>query len=137
MDEDKIFMALCKDNLDDPPFIFTVYLVNQTDEKLNAKMSSWGFVSDDEDLITTTEAKKEFVVAERNYVKVENDDWASFDFTTNFFFTITYGTSNEVEKKVFTIPKYLWGLKIKTSIPVLNKQGYPILSNKYFHMNRT
>lgn len=125
-------MALCKDNLDHPPLIFTVYLVNTSDEKLKVQMSSWGFVSDDEDLITTTEAKKEFVVARNSYVKVENDDWASFDFVTNFFFTLSYETSNMVEKKVFTIPKYLWGLK-ETRISALNKIGHPIFSRKIIH----
>lgn len=129
--EDKYFLAVCKDRLEDPEgFYYTVYFVNNSNEMIEKiKFETYGFASMDEELIETSHFRKELGnVAPFSAIEMEIDDEGSFDFTINFIFEMTI--NNKVNNKQFTIGKYLRGNIDTTSpLPVLNKMGYAYKAN--------
>ncbi|MFD2618380.1 hypothetical protein ACFSTF_13800 [Terrilactibacillus laevilacticus] len=82
--EKNVFLALCKDNLDHPPFVYTVYLINRSNETLVAKMQTYAFTSDDNDLIQTNVFEKNFELPAEGYTRIENDDIGALILALNF-----------------------------------------------------
>lgn len=123
--DDDVYLALCEDNIDDPPFVYTLYIVNRSGQESTAKMQTYAFTSDDDDLIQTDTCNKNFILPAKGFVKIENDDPGTFEFVTNFYFDLTDEDGRKRDSLSFSIPKYLSGLK-KCNLPGLNKQGYVI-----------
>lgn len=125
------FLAICKDSPHDPDgFYYTVYYVNASDTVIeNLTFESDAYVSDDDDLIQTSKNRRLLgKVPRKGYVKVEEDDEGSFDYTINFNFKITY-LSRKTEHKSFTVSKYIQNGKEYSCLPVINKPGYMIEEN--------
>lgn len=122
----KSYLAICKDKPNDPSgFIYTVYFVNQTDDKItDLGYKTCGYMTDDDDLIETSLFEKNLGgVPDNSFIEIENDDEGSFDFIIHFSFNIAYASSRK-ENKDFRIAKYLGNGTEKMNIPILNKPGY-------------
>lgn len=120
------FLAICQDNLDDPDeFVYTVYLINRSDNDIHLSMSTFTHASDDGDVITTNKYIKDLgKVESQSYIKIENDSIGSWDFITHFLFDITEKGIKKTGN--FTVNKgYANGIKV-ADIPVLQESGYII-----------
>lgn len=121
------FLAVCKDRPNDPDgFFYTVYFVNNTEQKIeNLSYTTGGFATYDEEIVQTSVHEKSLgAVGAFSAVKVEEDDEGAFDFTIQFDFELRLH-GGETERKQFHIGKYLrGGTKPFELLPVLKKYGY-------------
>lgn len=128
---DEVFMGICEDNLEDERFPYSVYLINQSSERIKVEMQNWGFTTDEIKVVRINKRKviKQFTLPAKSFIKIEVDNMESFKFSLVYCFTLYYEGSDRVERVSFTVPRYLLLPNYEVNLAILNSPGlkiYPI-----------